>query len=265
MAGPGGRGAPVHGARRRPTAAHRRTVTARDRGLGLVAEGRSNDDIAAALHLSVRTVERHLHNVYAQARRCTDRLLGRPRRPAGTYVAARPASREVRSCTDAAPGPTFLGSVHDPDTDPDTDPDRRRRPQGQARAMWAMGDYPAVATEVIASLGPTLVAYAGITAGERVVDIAAGSGNAAIPAARLGADVVATDLTPDLLETGRQAADDAGCQPAVAGGRRRGDAVRGRRARRRHLVRRHHVRAAPPGRRGRAGPHRPPRRPASAC
>jgi SAM-dependent methyltransferase len=77
-------------------------------------------------------------------------------------------------------------------------------------AMWAMGDYPAVATEVIAPLGPILVGAAGIRPGERVVDIAAGSGNAAIPAARTGADVVATDLTPELLETGRQAAEAAG-------------------------------------------------------
>src|SRR3954466_3707266 len=74
-------------------------------------------------------------------------------------------------------------------------------------AMWAMGDYPAVATELIAPLGPALVAAAGITASDSVLDIAAGSGNAAIPAARTGADVVASDLTPDLLETGRQAAE----------------------------------------------------------
>lgn len=77
-------------------------------------------------------------------------------------------------------------------------------------AMWAMGDYPAVATQVIASLGTVLVDFAGIVPGEYVVDVAAGSGNASIPAARLGADVVATDLTPELLETGRQQAEAAG-------------------------------------------------------
>ena len=77
-------------------------------------------------------------------------------------------------------------------------------------AMWAMGDYPAVATEVIASLGPVLVEATGLAAGDRVLDVAAGSGNAAIPAARAGADVVASDLTPDLLETGRQEADAEG-------------------------------------------------------
>ena len=71
------------------------------------------------------------------------------------------------------------------------------------RAMWAMGDYPAVATEVIADLGPVLVQASGLRPGDRVLDVAAGSGNVAIPAALAGARVVASDLTPELLETGR--------------------------------------------------------------
>ncbi|GIH04044.1 hypothetical protein Rhe02_21110 [Rhizocola hellebori] len=75
------------------------------------------------------------------------------------------------------------------------------------RALWALGDYPAVAGEVIAALGPALVAAADIKQGQRVLDVAAGSGNAAVPAARAGAQVVASDLTPELLETGRRRAD----------------------------------------------------------
>ena len=78
------------------------------------------------------------------------------------------------------------------------------------RAMWALGDYPAVATEVIAELGPTLVEAVGVRAGERLLDVAAGSGNVALPAARAGARVTASDLTPELLESGRRAADAAG-------------------------------------------------------
>ncbi|AQA23729.1 putative methyltransferase [Rhodococcus sp. MTM3W5.2] len=62
--------------------------------------------------------------------------------------------------------------------------------------MWALGDYPSVAADVIAALGPSLVEACGIKAGDRVLDVAAGSGNASIPAARLGAAVVASDLTP---------------------------------------------------------------------
>ena len=75
-------------------------------------------------------------------------------------------------------------------------------------AMWAMGNYDAVATEVIASLGPVLVDAVRITSGDRVLDVAAGSGNAAIPAALTGATVVASDLTPELVEIGRQRSRD---------------------------------------------------------
>jgi ubiquinone/menaquinone biosynthesis C-methylase UbiE len=72
------------------------------------------------------------------------------------------------------------------------------------RAMWALGNYDNVSTEVVHGVGPRIVEAAGVTTGQRVLDVAAGSGNASIPAARAGAQVVATDLTPELLETGRQ-------------------------------------------------------------
>lgn len=78
------------------------------------------------------------------------------------------------------------------------------------RAMWASGDYPALASDLIWSLGPRLVAAVDVRAGERVLDVAAGTGNAAIPAALRGADVVASDLTPELFEAGRQRASEAG-------------------------------------------------------
>jgi len=78
------------------------------------------------------------------------------------------------------------------------------------RAMWALGNYAAVATEVIHPLGPEIVATTGIGPGSRVLDVAAGSGNAAIPAARTGATVVASDLTPELLEIGREHAEAEG-------------------------------------------------------
>ncbi|UWZ59936.1 class I SAM-dependent methyltransferase [Dactylosporangium aurantiacum] len=74
------------------------------------------------------------------------------------------------------------------------------------RAMWAMGDYAAVAAEVIPSLGPLLAEAVGAGPGTRVLDVAAGSGNAAIPAAAAGADVVATDLCPELLDAGAELA-----------------------------------------------------------
>ncbi|GIF13323.1 class I SAM-dependent methyltransferase [Actinoplanes teichomyceticus] len=74
------------------------------------------------------------------------------------------------------------------------------------RAMWASGDYAAVAGELVAPLGPTLVEAAGIAAGQRVLDVAAGTGNAAVPAAATGAEVTASDLTPELLRIGERRA-----------------------------------------------------------
>ncbi|MHA5047622.1 class I SAM-dependent methyltransferase [Streptomyces sp. SD15] len=80
------------------------------------------------------------------------------------------------------------------------------------RKMWALGDYSAVATQLIQDLGPELVQACGVRGGERVLDVAAGSGNAAIPAALAGAHVVACDLTPELLEAGRKLAADRGAE-----------------------------------------------------
>jgi SAM-dependent methyltransferase len=78
------------------------------------------------------------------------------------------------------------------------------------RAMWATGHYHAVVTDVVSPLGPILVAAAGIKSGDVVLDVAAGSGNAAIPAARTGAQVIASDLTPELLEAGQKLAAEGG-------------------------------------------------------
>ncbi len=80
------------------------------------------------------------------------------------------------------------------------------------RAMWALGDYDRIATEVIGELGPELVRAAGIGPGQAVLDVAAGSGNASIPAAEAGARVVATDLTPELLRIGEQRSGSLGLE-----------------------------------------------------
>ena len=85
-----------------------------------------------------------------------------------------------------------------------------RELKAKHRTMWALGDYPSVATEIIPTLGTRLVEASGVKSGDRVLDIAAGSGNVAIPAAQAGATVVASDLTPELLETGRRHAEAAG-------------------------------------------------------
>jgi SAM-dependent methyltransferase len=94
----------------------------------------------------------------------------------------------------------------------DIDNEADRALKAKHRAMWALGDYAAVAAEIIPDLGPVLVEACGVRPGERVLDVAAGSGNAAIPAALAGARVVASDLTPELLETGRLLADKRGAE-----------------------------------------------------
>jgi SAM-dependent methyltransferase len=80
------------------------------------------------------------------------------------------------------------------------------------RAMWASGDYPSMVDTWLTPLGPRLVAACRIGPGTRVLDIAAGTGNASIPAARAGAHVTASDLTPELLEAGRARAAAAGVE-----------------------------------------------------
>lgn len=82
--------------------------------------------------------------------------------------------------------------------------------ENKHRALWALGDYGAVAAEIVAPLGPELVSAAGIGPGSRVLDVAAGTGNAAIAAAATGATVIASDLVPDLLERGRRLAAERG-------------------------------------------------------
>lgn len=78
------------------------------------------------------------------------------------------------------------------------------------QTMWGLGDYAAVAEEVVPQVGPVAVAAAGLRPGDRVLDVAAGSGNAALPAAAVGAQVVACDIVDSLLERGRAAAAVAG-------------------------------------------------------
>jgi ubiquinone/menaquinone biosynthesis C-methylase UbiE len=80
------------------------------------------------------------------------------------------------------------------------------------RAMWASGDYPALASELLPELGAILVEACRINSRQRVLDVAAGAGNAAIPAAMMGAKVVASDLTPELFDAGRHEAGDRGVE-----------------------------------------------------
>jgi SAM-dependent methyltransferase len=78
--------------------------------------------------------------------------------------------------------------------------------------MWASGDYPSMVETFLLPLGPRLVEACGIGPGMRVLDVAAGTGNASLPAAKAGAEVTASDLTPELLEAGRGRAEADGLE-----------------------------------------------------
>src|SRR5215218_11438542 len=78
--------------------------------------------------------------------------------------------------------------------------------------MWASGDYPSMVDAFLQPLGPRLVEACGIESGMKVLDVAAGSGNASIPAAQRGARVTASDLTPELFDAGRARAEAEGVE-----------------------------------------------------
>ena len=78
------------------------------------------------------------------------------------------------------------------------------------RVMWALGDYARVADELVPDVGQAVSDACRIQPGDRVLDVGAGTGNAAIPSALAGGTVVASDLTPELLAIGEQRAADAG-------------------------------------------------------
>jgi SAM-dependent methyltransferase len=81
----------------------------------------------------------------------------------------------------------------------------------EAQAAWAAGDYDAMMRqEGLYEVGARLVRRLGMGAGEDVLDVACGTGNAAIPAAQAGASVTGLDLTPAMLEAARARGKAAG-------------------------------------------------------
>jgi SAM-dependent methyltransferase len=137
---------------------------------------------------------------------------------AGTGEVGRSTEPYGRSMQRAAPRARFLAEaaalarIHElggrmATRDADTD-----EQNATARAMWALGDYHRFAKQTVWDVGPVLVTACGITAGQRVLDVAAGSGNVALRAAEAGADVVASDLAPQNLEAGRSEARALGLE-----------------------------------------------------
>lgn len=83
--------------------------------------------------------------------------------------------------------------------------------KGTQRQTWGSGDY-AVIGRTIQIVGENLCEAADLHGGERVLDVAAGNGNASLAAARRWADVTATDYVPDLLERTRARAEANGLE-----------------------------------------------------
>lgn len=79
------------------------------------------------------------------------------------------------------------------------------------RAMWASGDYSQIA-QGIQTVADHVVRSGRIRPGERVLDIACGTGNTTLMARARGASVTGLDLTPELLDIARKRAADEGCE-----------------------------------------------------
>lgn len=77
------------------------------------------------------------------------------------------------------------------------------------KALWEKGDFTRIAETMRAS-GEALVAELGITSGLQMLDLGCGDGTTAVPAARLGADVVGVDIASNLVAAGQRRAAEAG-------------------------------------------------------
>ena len=125
-----------------------------------------------------------------------------PRRPIAE-LAALPTIRELASERSAS-------MTSSPPTETKAGPDRQIK--AAARQAWGLGDYHRFAKATVWALGPMLVEACGVSPGQRVLDVAAGTGNTAIRAAEAGAEVVASDLTPANFEAGRREAETHGVE-----------------------------------------------------
>jgi SAM-dependent methyltransferase len=109
-----------------------------------------------------------------------------------------PANERSASMTSSPPTETTAAAEH--------------QIKAAARQAWGLGDYHRFAKATVWALGPMLVEACGVSPGQRVLDVAAGTGNTAIRAAEAGAEVVASDLTPANFEAGRREAETHGVE-----------------------------------------------------
>lgn len=103
-------------------------------------------------------------------------------------------------------GDTGFGAQSAPSSIPATDPLVARN-----RAVWTAGDFERIAAGYRPG-AEAFVARLGLRQGETILDVACGTGNLTIPAARQGAQVIGVDIAPNLLETGRRRAANEGLE-----------------------------------------------------
>jgi SAM-dependent methyltransferase len=89
---------------------------------------------------------------------------------------------------------------------PETADDRFAVIKARQQATWASGDFAVIGT-TLQIVGEQLCESVDLRAGERVLDVAAGNGNATLAAARRMAQVTSTDYVDTLLERGRRRAE----------------------------------------------------------
>ena len=77
------------------------------------------------------------------------------------------------------------------------------------KALWEKGDFTRIAASMRES-GEALVGTLGIKKGLKVLDLGCGDGTTALPAAKLGADVLGVDLARNLVQAGNRRAREQG-------------------------------------------------------
>src|SRR4030095_5086902 len=82
-------------------------------------------------------------------------------------------------------------------------------PANPNKALWEKGDFTRIA-ETMRESGEALVQRLGITNGRKVLDLGCGDGTTALPAAKLGADVLGVDIARNLVEAGNKRAAKQG-------------------------------------------------------
>src|SRR4051795_12995413 len=77
------------------------------------------------------------------------------------------------------------------------------------RAIWGLGDYSELG-RMLRPAADVLCEACAVSAGQEILDVAAGDGNFALAAAREGASVVASDLSPGMVDRGRARTQEEG-------------------------------------------------------